>query len=100
MTFGLFMFLLAAFSTLTGLVTEAVKKLFSDKANYSSNVLALVIALVIGIVGTAIYYQLMAIAFTLNNIIYMILMGLGSALVSMVGYDKVKQAITQVVGSK
>lgn len=98
MTFGLFMFLLAAFSTLTGLVTEAVKKLISDKANYSANVLVLVIALAIGIIGTGIYYQLMSIAFTLNNIIYMVLMGFGSALVSMVGYDKVKQAITQIVG--
>lgn len=98
MTFGLFMFLLAAFSTLTGLVTEAAKKLISDKTNYSANVLALVIALAIGIIGTGIYYQLMSIAFTLNNIIYMVLMGLGSALVSMVGYDKVKQAIAQIVG--
>jgi len=98
MTFGLFMFLLAAFSTLTGLVTEAVKKLISDKANYSANILALVIALVIGIIGTGLYYQLMSIEFTLNNVIYILLMGLGSALVSMVGYDKVKQAITQIVG--
>ena len=93
-----FLILLSAFSVLSGLVTEAVKKVVNDKANLSYNIVALVVALIIGGVGCAIYYQLNAIVFTTNNIIYMILMGLASGLTATVGYDKVKQAIEQVVG--
>ena len=93
-----FLILLSAFSVLSGLVTEAVKKVVNDKANLSYNIVALVVALIIGSVGCAIYYQLNAIVFTTNNVIYMILMGLASGLTATVGYDKVKQAIEQVVG--
>ena len=92
-----FLILLSAFSVLSGLVTEAVKKVVNDKANLSYNIVALVVALIIGGVGCAIYYQLNAIVFTTNNVIYMILMGLASGLTATVGYDKVKQAIEQVV---
>ena len=93
-----FLILLSAFSVLSGLVTEAVKKVVNDKANLSYNIVALVVALIIGGVGCAIYYQLNAIVFTTNNVIYMILMGVASGLTATVGYDKVKQAIEQVVG--
>ena len=93
-----FLILLSAFSVLSGLVTEAVKKVVNDKANLSYNIVALVVALIIGGVGCVIYYQLNAIVFTTNNVIYMILMGLASGLTATVGYDKVKQAIEQVVG--
>ena len=93
-----FLILLSAFSVLSGLVTEAVKKVVSDKSNMSYNIIALVVALIIGGIGCAIYYQLNAIVFTTNNVIYMILMGLASGLTATVGYDKVKQAIEQVVG--
>lgn len=96
MTTTMFLMLLFAFSTLSGLVTEAIKKLVNDKANFSYNVLALIVALIIGSVGCGIYYQLNAIAFTVNNIIYMILMGLASGLSSMVGFDKIKQTIEQI----
>lgn len=96
MTTTMFLILLSAFSVISGLVTEAVKKLANDKANLSYNLIALIIALIIGSVGTAVYYQLNGILFDINNIIYMILMGLASGLVSMIGYDKVKQAILQI----
>jgi len=98
MTTTTFLMLLSAFSVLSGLVTEGIKKLISDKANLSYNIVALVVALIIGGIGCAIYYQLNAIVFTTNNVIYMILMGLASGLTATVGYDKVKQAIEQVVG--
>ncbi|WP_099467720.1 hypothetical protein [Konateibacter massiliensis] len=97
MTINLFLLLLTAFSTLTTLVVEAIKNLTTDKVNYSTNVLALIVALIVGIVGTATYYQLTGIVFDLNNIIYMLLIGLASALVSMTSYDKVKQAIEQII---
>ena len=91
-----FLMLLASFSAITGLVVESIKKIVTDKANISYNLTALVIALIVGVVGCGIYYQLNAIAFTINNIIYMILMGFASALVSTLGYDKIKQCVLQL----
>lgn len=96
MTTQIFLFLLTGFSVISGLVTEAIKKIVSDKTNLSYNVLALCVALIVGGVGCGLYYQLNEIAFTVNNIIYMILMGFASGLVSMLGFDKVKQAIVQI----
>lgn len=96
MTVTMFLMLLSAFSVISGLVTESIKKLVNDKVNLSWNITALVVALIIGSCGCFIYYQLSAIAFSLNNIIYAMLMGLASGLVSMIGYDKVKQAVLQI----
>ena len=62
--------LLSAFSVMSGLVTEAIKKLVNDKANFSYNILALCVALIVGCVGCGLYYQLNEILFTINNIIY------------------------------
>ena len=96
MTTTMFLMLLSAFSVISSLVTEGIKKIVNDKANLSYNIVALIVALIIGGVGCAIYYQLNAIPFTVNNIIYIVLMGLASGLGSMVSYDKVKQAIIQI----
>ena len=98
MTITTFLMLLSSFSVLSGLVTEGIKKLISDKANMSYNFIALVVALIIGGAGSAVYYQLNAIPFDINNVIYMILMGLASGLCSMVSYDKLKQCIEQISG--
>ena len=100
MTTTTFLMLLSAFSVLSGLVTEGIKKLISDKANMSYNIIALIVSLIVGGVGCAIYYQLNAIPFDINNVIYIILMGLASGLCSMVGYDKLKQCIEQISGNK
>lgn len=96
MTTTMFLILLSSFSVITGLVTEGIKNITTDKVNLSYNIVALVTALMIGCGGTAVYYQLNTIPFTVNNIIYMMLMGLASGLVSMVGFDKVSQAIAQI----
>ena len=98
MTGSTFLTLLSAFSVISGLVTEGIKKIVNDKANISYNITALIVALIIGGIGCGLYYQLNEIAFTVNNIIYMILMGFASGLVSMLGFDKVKQAIIQITG--
>lgn len=96
MSISTFLFLLAAFSTITGLVVECIKKIATDKANVSWNITALVVALIVGVGGCMIYYQLNGIPFTANNIIYAVLMGFASALSSTLGYDKVKQTILQI----
>ena len=100
MTTTTFLMLLSAFTVLSGLTTEGIKNLISDKSNMSYNIIALIVSLVVGGVGCAIYYQLNAIPFDINNVIYIILMGLASGLCSMVGFDKIKQAVEQIVGKK
>ena len=100
MNINTFLMLLTSFSTITGLVVECIKKIVTDKANISYNITALIVAIIVGVIGCGVYYQLNAIAFTINNIIYMILMGFASALVSTLGYDKVKQAVLQITDKK
>lgn len=100
MDINMFLILLFSFSVISSLFTEAVKKLINDKANLSYNLIALVVALIVGVVGTGIYYQLNNIAFDINNIIYMVLLGLSSGLCSMLGYDKVKQSISQILNKQ
>ncbi len=100
MNTNMFLILLSAFSLLSSLITEGIKNIIVDKVNLSCNIIALVTALIVGGGGTAVYYQLNAISFTVNNVIYAVLMGLASGLVSMVGFDKVKQAITQIMNKK
>ena len=100
MTTTTFLMLLSAFTVLSGLTTEGIKSLISDKSNMSYNIIALIVSLIVGGVGCAIYYQLNAIPFDVNNVIYMILMGLASGLCSMVSYDKLKQCIEQISGNK
>ena len=100
MTTTTFLMLLSAFTVLSGLTTEGIKDLISDKSNMSYNIIALIVSLIVGGVGCAIYYQLNAIPFDINNVIYMILMGLASGLCSMVSYDKLKQCIEQISGNK
>lgn len=97
MNIALFIALLLAFSTITSLLTEACKKLLNDTPiKYSSNVLVVIIACIVGVLGTGVYYTLCGIEFTLANIICMPLMGLATSVGSMVGYDKVIQTIKQI----
>ncbi len=94
MTVQMFLALLAGFSVLTSLIVEAIKKVAVHCTAY--DIVALITAIIVGGGGTCIYYKLTEIPFTTNNIIYAVLMGLASALVAMVGYDKVVQAIEQL----
>lgn len=101
MTLQIFLLILAVCSTITALVTEAVKKtLDSMKVKYASNIIALVVAIIVGAVVVAMYYVSNAIAFTRMNVVYIVIMAVANWVCSMVGYDKVKQAITQLISSK
>lgn len=100
MTTTTFLILLSGFSVVSSLATEGIKNVATDKVNLSYNIVALITALIVGGGGTTVYYQLNAVPFTVNNVIYAVLMGLASGLVSMVGFDKVKQAIVQITNKK
>lgn len=97
MNHSMFLILLSTFSVITGLITETIKKVATDRANLSYNIVALATALIVGGCGTAVYYQLNGIPFTLNNIIYIFLMGSASGISSMVGFDKISQAFSQII---
>lgn len=91
--------LLACFSTLTGLIVEAIKKVSKiEKGNYE--LVSLIIALVVGSLGTALYYIYNNIPFTAVNDVTIGLMGFASGLISQVGYDKVKDLINKFIGGK
>lgn len=101
MTVEVFMILLTFFSVITSLCTEAVKKVCdSIGATYASNIIALAVAVFVGGAGTAVYYAFNNIEPTLTNMICIFLMMGANWLGSMVGYDKVKQAIIQIGGSQ
>ena len=100
MTVNMFIFLLFVFSVITSLIMEGVKKIIKEKDKLIYNIVVLVIGLIVGGAGMPIYYQLFGIPFTTNNIIYIVLMGLASALSATVGYDKVKQTIDQINAHK
>lgn len=96
MNVAVFMMLLTAFSTVTSLTVQALKKILDEHGTkYASNALVCIVAGVVGIGGTAVYYVLGNIAFSSANVILMVLMGLAVSIGSMVGYDKVIQTIKQ-----
>ena len=91
-----FLFLLSFFAALTSLVVEAIKKIIKDKENRCDNLIALITALIIGFVGTLAYFYFNGEVFTMKNFIFAIFMGFASGLSAMVGYDKVKELISQL----
>lgn len=101
MTATLFITLFAMGAAVCGLFTQAVKGAFEDwGVTYSANTIALVNAAVIGIFGTICAYTLLGIPFNVPNIVCIIFMTVCIWLGSMVGYDKIKQLITQIVELK
>jgi hypothetical protein len=81
---------------LTGLVTEAVKKVLDEhKHQYQANSLAGVIAVVVSIALGVGYVVLSEIAFSAQIVVYLIALMGSSWLCAMVGYDKVIQTIEQ-----
>lgn len=97
MTITLFISIFTIGAALSGLLTEAVKKAYENAGKqYSANVIALIDALVVGGLGTAMSYMLLGIPWTVNNIICLILMVVVVWVGSMIGYDKVIQLFAQI----
>lgn len=97
MSVTLFITLLTIFSTITSICTQGCKKILDElNVAYASNIVAFIIACVVGIGGTAIYYILCSVEFNIINVVCMILMGLATSFGAMIGYDKVVQAIDQL----
>ena len=93
MTTNLFITILTIGSLASSLLTEALKKGFKGM---SSNVIALINAIIVGLAGTTAAYILMEIPFNAQNITCMLLMVLCVWIGSMVSYDKLLQTIAQI----
>ena len=89
-TMDIFLLGLMIVSTLTGLTTEAVKKIFTEYGiAYRANTVAGIVAAVLSI-GVAVGYLIIAgIAFSAAIVVCVIALVFMSWLCSMVGYDKV-----------
>ena len=95
-TLEVFLMLLTVMSIFTSLVVEGIKKFVGEKYNASSNLVAGIVAIVLGVVIGVFYCILAEITFSTNIIIILIALVFLSWLCAMVGYDKVIQAITQI----
>lgn len=97
MTLQIFLTGLLLVSILTGLVTEAIKRILEEqKKQYYSNTLAGIVAVVIAVLVDIGYTVLNNMAFDVAWVVYLIaLIGL-SWLCAMIGYDKVIQALSQI----
>lgn len=101
MTIETFTSLLAVFAILTSLITEGVKNvLASFNKKYPANIIVLCVSVLVGGVGTCLFYVWSDYTWTIKNIIWIFLMTGANWLGSMVGYDKVIQTITQIKVAK
>lgn len=83
-------------STMTGLATEAIKKILAEYSkNYYANTLAGIVSVILSVAIGVGYMMLSGISFTSQSIIYLVALVFISWLCAMVGYDKVVQTISQ-----
>mgnify|MGYP004531692575 FL=1 len=96
MSLEIFLLLLLIVSIFTGLFTEGIKKLLDEvKKKYHSNFLAGFVAAVLSVLVDTGYIILTETQINAKMAVYLITLVLLSWLASMVGYDKVIQAIAQ-----
>lgn len=100
-TIDTFLLGLLVTSTLTSLVTEALKKLLTEHGvRFKSNTLAGVVSLVLSAAIGIAYAVITSLEITAAVIVCMIALMIMSWLCAMVGYDKVVQTIRQFTSTK
>ena len=96
MSLQVFLMLLLIVSVLTGLTVEGVKKLLDERGkSYHANALAGIVSVVLSVLVGAGYEISISGNLTSTIAVYLIALVFLSWLCSMVGYDKVIQAISQ-----
>ena len=94
MTVQVAMFLLTVCAVMTSLITEAIKRTVkTDKPN----IVALIVSCVVGIAVPIGYLILNHLAITAQDIVYIVAMVVLTWLCATLGYDKVLQAIEQMI---
>ena len=99
--YAVFLMGLLIASTMTGLVTEAIKVQLEELGrSYKANLLAGIVAVVISI-GLAVGYTVICgITWTQQVVVIAVALVLLSWLCAMLGYDKVIQAVSQFNSNK
>lgn len=96
MNFEIFLFALLVVSTLTGLVTQAIKKWLDEREKkYYANALAGYVSIGLSIAVGIAYVILVEAAINAQLMVYLISLIFLSWLGAMIGYDKVIQTISQ-----
>lgn len=96
MSYSIFLLGLLVASTMTGLVTEAIKKQLDECGKtYKANLLAGIVALVLSAALSVGYTVMTETAWTPQLVVIAVALMLLSWLCAMLGYDKVVQAISQ-----
>ena len=97
----IFFIALLAISVLSGLTVEAIKNMFKDYTiSCKPNILSAIVSMVLSIAATAGYVVYTETSITPQLIVMAIALIFLSWLCSMVGYDKVSQAIAQIKSGK
>lgn len=91
---------LLAVSILTNLTVEGIKKLLEDKENYSLNVMAAAVSVVLSVAISSGYLIWTEMMLNARIAVELIALAYLSFLVSTNGYDKVVQAIRQIKEAK
>jgi len=100
MNSGLLLSALAGISVLTSLTVQALKKILDEKGvTYSSNILAVVVAIVLTLAISIGYVVYTSVAVTPQVVVTVIALMFLSFLTATVGYDKVVQALKQLGGT-
>ena len=86
-------------SVFTGLIVEAIKKMTTAEGR-QTNLIAAVVAVIVGISFGVGYILLNKLTFDTQNIISIILLVVCSWIVSMVGFDKFRQTVEQIMFKK
>lgn len=97
MTVTSFLTIITIGSLVSSLLTEALKKAFT---NISTNIIALVNAAIVGVLGTTATYMLIGVEWNIKNVVCLVLMVFCVWLGCTVGYDKVVQTILQIKNLK
>jgi hypothetical protein len=91
----------AVASIATGLVTEAVKRCLTElKVKYHANILSGIVSVVVSAAIGVGYVAFSNAGFSAQSIVGIVGLASISWLCSMIGYDKVKQAIDQIKNIK
>lgn len=97
---GFLLSALAVISVLTSLAVEGIKKILDERGQkYSSNILAVVVALAITVIGSCMYIIYMSVPVTPQIIVTIIALAFLAFLAATAGYDKLCQALKQLGGS-
>lgn len=98
MTINIFGILLIALGGFTNIIVEFVKNLLSkSEQKFDAQKIAIICGVIVGIIGTIIFYLTVGIPFTAMNIVYLFLETLCVVIGSQVGYDKLWSVIKSIL---